>query len=79
MAKFYITGEYIHIERYENVIMLMERALVDIVVKVAPKIYRKYAVMSRKVKLLLQIQIQKSLYGLIRRELMFFIKLVKDI
>ena len=48
MDIFNILGEYIHTEKDYYVIMLMEGALVDIMVKVAPKIYRKYVIVSSK-------------------------------
>ena len=60
-----ITGVYLRTETYKGVITLMEGALADLVVKVAPKVYLKYVIRIRKGKPLLYIQIQKSLYGLL--------------
>ena len=65
MSTFEILGAYIHTEIDENVTMLMERALSEITVKVIPKIYQKYVIMSSNEKPLIYVQMQKVLYGLI--------------
>ena len=59
--------------------MFLEVALADIMVKVAPKIYRKYVIMVSKGKLLLYVQIQKVFHGLLVSALMFYRKLVNYI
>ena len=58
MATFYIPGAYIHTETDEGVIMLLEGALYEIMVKVSPKIYKNYVIVSSKGKMLLYVQIK---------------------
>ena len=57
VAKFDIPEEYLHTDTDDNVIIFLEGALYYLVVKVAPKIYRKYFIMSSKRKPLLYSQI----------------------
>ena len=59
--------------------MLLEGPLDDLMVKVSPKIYRKYAIMVRKGKPLIYVKIQKAVYGLLLSTLLLHRKLVKDI
>ena len=40
VATFEFTGEYIHTETDEDVIMFLEGSLDELIVKVAPKIYQ---------------------------------------
>ena len=47
--------------------------------KVSPKIYKNYVIMSSKGKLLLYVQIKKALYSLLRSKLLFYRKLVNII
>ena len=60
-------------------IMLLYEALAELMVKLAPNIYRKYVIVSIKGKLLLYVQIQKVLYGLLHSTLLFYINLVDDL
>ena len=59
--------------------MFLEGALSKIILKVSPKIYQKYVIMSKKGKPFLYVQIQKALYGLLHSALLFYRKLVMDI
>ena len=79
MATFEIPGVYLHTETDKDVIIYLEGALADIMMKVSPKIYQKYVIMSIKGKLLLCIQIKKSSHGLIRSEKLFHRKLLNYI
>ena len=56
VATFDIPGAYIHIETDEGASMFLEGDIADIMVKLAPKIYQKYFIMSSKWKPLLYIQ-----------------------
>ena len=55
----------------------MEGSSDEMVVKVAPKIYLNYGIMSSKGKPLLYARIKKSLYGLIHNAPLLYRKLVK--
>ena len=79
VATFGIPGAYLNTETDKGVIMSLEGALAQLIVKVAPKIYCKYVIISIKRKMLLYVQIKKVLYGLICSKIFFYRKLVKDI
>ena len=79
MATFDILGGYIHTETDKGVIVFLGGALDQIMVKVAPKIYRRCVIMSSKGKPLLYVQIQKALCGLLYSSLLFYRKLVKGL
>ena len=53
VTTFDTLGAYLHTEIDEDVIMFMEGALDELMVKVALKIYQKYVIMIRKEKPLL--------------------------
>ena len=57
--------------------MFMEKSLDEITMKLALKIYQKYVIISSKEKLLLYVQILKTLYGLLRSLILFHRNLVK--
>ena len=50
MATFDIPGLYLHTETDEEVIMFLVEALAELVLKVSPKIYRKYVIINSKGK-----------------------------
>ena len=70
-------GSYIHTETEKYMIMLVGGSLSNILVKVAPKIYRKYIIVSSKGKPLLYIPNKKALYGLVNSALILYRNLVK--
>ena len=77
MAKFDIPGACIHDETNDGVIMLLEGALSEFMVKATPKIYQKYVIIISKVKLLLYVHIKMELYSLLRSEILLYMKLIK--
>ena len=77
VAKFDIPEEYLHTETDDNVIIFLEEALYYLVVKVAPKIYRKYFIMSSKGKPLLYAQMLRGLYGLLRSAQLLYREILK--
>jgi hypothetical protein len=53
--------------------------LAEIMVKTAPEIYRKYIYVGANTKPVLYVKLQKALYGCLRSELLFYLKLLKDL
>jgi hypothetical protein len=72
VAVFDIPGAYLHTKTDEDVIMVLEGPLAELMVKVAPSLYRKYITTNSKGKALLY-------DGLLRSVLLFYKKLVKDL
>ena len=50
VATFEIPGLYLHTEIDEEVIMFLVEELAELVLKVSPKIYRKYVIINSKGK-----------------------------
>ena len=61
----------------EKVNMVLRGDLAELLVKVAPGIYRKYITMDKKRKSILYVRLQEALYGLMRAALSIYRKLRK--
>jgi hypothetical protein len=60
----------------EEVIMTIRGRLVELMVKSAPNIYRKYITLDANNQSILYVKLQKALYGCLRSALLFYEKLV---
>lgn len=69
-----LPGSFMHTVTDKKVIMVLRGELCELMVKVDPKLYRKYVTKDRKWKPLLYVQLYKSLYGLMRSALLFYRK-----
>ena len=68
-------GAFLHTATDENVIVLLTGELCELMVRVSPKIYRKYVNIGRGGKPMLYVKLLKSVYGLMRSALLFYRKL----
>jgi len=59
-------------------IMVLKGDLADMMMQIAPEIYRKYITVDRKGTRILYVKLQKALYGLMRASLLFYWKLRKE-
>jgi hypothetical protein len=55
--------------------MVLKGDLVEMMVQIAPQVYRKYVAVNRKGKPILYVKLQKALHGLMRASLLFYPKL----
>ncbi len=62
----------------KEVIMVLKGDLAEMMVQIAPEIYRKYIAVDKKGTKMLYIKLQKALYGLMRASLLFYRKLRKE-
>jgi hypothetical protein len=53
--------------------------LAEMMVQIAPQVYRKYVTVDRKGKKISYVNLQKALYGLMRSSLLFYRKLPKEL
>ena len=74
-----IDFSFLHTQSDKDVTMVLEGALAKLMVKVDPTLYRKFITTTSNGKSLLYVKIHKALYGLLRRALLFYHKLVKDL
>jgi hypothetical protein len=59
--------------------MVLKGRLTELMVQVAPNLYRKYITVDRKGTATLYVKMQKAMYGLLRNALIFYKKLVVDL
>jgi len=74
-----LPGAFLNAEMDEVVHMVLRGKLAELMVKVAPQIYRKYVTLGNKRELMLYMTLQKALYGCLRSALLFYLKLVADL
>jgi hypothetical protein len=59
--------------------MILKGRLAELMVQVAPNLYRKYITTDRKGKAILYVKMQKAIYGLLRSALLLYRKLVAEL
>jgi hypothetical protein len=79
VACFNIPGAFLHADMDKDITMVLKGRLAELMVQVAPNLYRKYITVDRKGTAVLYIKMQKALYGLLRSALLFHRKLVSDL
>jgi hypothetical protein len=76
VACFYIPGAFLHANIDKRITMILKGRLAELMVQVAPNLYRKYITVDRKGTAILYVKMQQALYGLLRSALLFYKKLV---
>jgi hypothetical protein len=79
VACFDILGAFLHAISDEDITMILKGRLAELMVKVAPNLYRKYISVDAKGSAILYIKMQKAIYGLLRIALLFYKKLVSNL
>ena len=74
-----IPSAFVNTEVDEDVLMVLKGDLADMMVQIAPQIYRKYVTVDKKGTPILYVKLQKALYGLMRASLLFYRKLQKEL
>ncbi len=62
----------------EDVLMVLKGNLAEMMVQIAPQVYKKYVTVDRKGTPILYVKLQKALYGLMQASLLFYRKLRKE-
>ena len=70
-----VPGAFLHTEFDENILMVLRGELAEMMVHLAPQIYRPCVNMDRKGTPILYVRLKTSLYGLLRSSLLFYRKL----
>jgi hypothetical protein len=63
----------------DKAIMRMRGTLAELLVKVAPEIYSKYVTINAKGETVMYVCLLNALYGIIRADLLFYQRFVKDL
>ncbi len=72
-------GAFLQADNPDYVLMRLDRILAELMVKIAPKLYRRFITMNAKGKSVLYIQLEKAVYGMMKSALLFYRKLVADL
>jgi hypothetical protein len=79
VACYDIPGAFLHADSDEDITMILKGRLAELMVQVAPTLYRKYISVDRKGTAILYVKMQKAMYGLLRSALLFYRKLVGEL
>jgi hypothetical protein len=63
----------------EEMIMVLKGKLAEMMIQIAPEVYRKYVSIDKKGTKILYVKLQKALYGLMQASLLFYWKLRKEL
>jgi hypothetical protein len=74
-----IPGAFLHADSDEDIRMILKGRLAELMVQVAPNLYRKYITVDKRNTSILYVKIQKALYGLLWSAVLFYQKLVGDL
>jgi hypothetical protein len=73
-----VPSAFVNTDVDEDVIMVLKGELADMMIQIAPEVYRKYVTVDRKGTPILYVKLQKALYGLMRASLLFYRKLREE-
>jgi hypothetical protein len=74
-----IPGAFLQVDNPDYVLMRLDGILAELMVTIAPNIYRKYITTTAKGKPVLYVQLEKALYGMMKSALLFYRKLMADL
>ena len=72
-----IPGAFLHADMDEEVYMLLEGKIAELIVKLDPRLYRKYIWEKKKEKPMSYVKLKKALYGTLQAALLFW-RLLSD-
>jgi hypothetical protein len=73
-----VPSAFVNMDVDKDVIMVLKGELADMMIQIAPEVYRRYVMVDRKGTKVLYVKLQKALYGLMRASLIFYQKLRKE-
>jgi hypothetical protein len=73
-----IPGAFLHATNKDYIVMQMNGILAKLMAKMDPKLYRKYLA-NKKGNKVLYLRLQKAFYGMMKRALLFYQKLVSEL
>ena len=76
---FNIPSAFVNTDVDKDVLMVLKGELADMMVQIAPQVYRKYVTVDKKGTPVLYVKLQKALYGLMRSSLLFYRKLQNEL
>jgi hypothetical protein len=79
VAYFDISGAFLHTGSDGDITTILKGRLAELMVQVAPNLYRIYITVEKKGMAILYVKMQKTMFGLLRSALLFYRKLVVDL
>ncbi len=73
-----VPGAFLHASNKDYIVMKINGLLAELMVKMDPKIYRKYITIE-KGRQVLYLRLQKALYGMMKSAPLFYRKLIKEL
>ncbi len=73
-----VPSAFVNTDVDKEVLMVLKGELAEMMIQIAPQVYRKYVTVDKKGTKLLYVKKQKALYGLMRASLLFYRKLQKE-
>jgi hypothetical protein len=70
-----VPSAFVNTDVDKDVLMVLKGELAEMMIQIAPQVYRKYVTVDKKWTKLLYVKLQKALYGLMRASLLFYRKL----
>jgi hypothetical protein len=67
-----VPSVFVNTDVDEDVLMVLKDELTEMMVQIAPQVYRKYVMVDRKGTKILYVKLKKALYGLMRSSLLLF-------
>ncbi len=74
-----IPGAFLQADNPDYILMHLNGILAELMVKIAPHMYRTFVTTNAKGKPVLYVQLEKAVYGMMKSALLFYSKLVADI
>ena len=71
MQCYNVPSAFVNTDVDENMLMVLKGELAEMMVHIAPQIYRKHITIDKKGTPVLYVKLQKTLYGLMRASLLF--------
>ncbi len=73
-----VPSAFVNTDVDKDVLMVLKEELVEMMILIAPQVYRKYVTKDKKGTKLLYVKLHKALYGLMRASLLIHRKLQKE-
>jgi hypothetical protein len=76
---FDIPSAFVNTDVDKDVLMVLKGELADMMMQIAPQVYRKYVTINKKGTPILYVKLKKALYGLMRASLLFYRKIRREL
>ena len=74
-----IPGAFLQADNPDYVLIRLDGILAELMVQVAPALYRKYVTTNAEGMAVLYVQLEKAVYGMMKSAILFYRKLVADL